>query len=59
MYRKDQVKGIVAIILFGIIGISFFVFGDESSITKYITLISCGAWLVSMYFVNKKFEKKD
>jgi len=59
MYRKDQVKGIVAIILFGIIGISFFIFGEESDVTRYVAIIACAMWLVSMYFINKKFEKKD
>lgn len=59
MYRKDQVKGIVAVILFGIIGISFFVFGDESPITKYIALGAFLVWLVSIYVIGKKFEDKE
>ncbi|NBG66293.1 hypothetical protein [Acidiluteibacter ferrifornacis] len=59
MYRKDQLKGIVAIILFGLIGISFFIFGDESTITRYVAIISFAIWLISIYFINKKFEKKD
>ena len=59
MYRKDQVKGIVAIVLFGLIGICFFVFGEDSEVTRYVAIIACGMWLVSMYIINKKFEKKD
>ncbi|MDB9775209.1 hypothetical protein OAB47_03135 [Vicingaceae bacterium] len=59
MYRKDQVKGIVAIILFGLIGISFFVFGGDSTITKYTALGGCLVWLVSIYVIGKKFEDKE
>lgn len=59
MYRKDQVKGIIAIILFGIIGVSFFVFGDESPLTKYIALGAFVIWLIATYFIRKNFEKND
>ncbi len=59
MYRKDQVKGIVAISLFSIIGVSFFVFGDDSPITKYTAMIAFLIWLVSIYIIGKKFDKKD
>lgn len=55
MYRKDQIKGIVAIILFSIIGISFLVFPD-SSLPEIISIFCFLMWLVAMYFINKKFN---
>ncbi len=59
MYRKEQIKGIIAIILFGIIGISFFIFGRDSDLLKFVALGCFILWLISMFFVNRKFEKKD
>lgn len=59
MYRKDQIKGIIAVSLFGILGICFFVFGEDNDILKFVALGCCIIWLISMFIVNKKFDKKD
>lgn len=58
MYRKDQIKGIIAIILFGIIGLSFWLFPD-SSVPEYISIAAFLLWLLAMMLVNRKFEKKE
>jgi hypothetical protein len=52
MYRKDQIKGIVAIILFGVIGISYAILGEE--IAKGAAIAGIIIWFTSMYFLNKK-----
>ncbi len=59
MYRKDQLKGIIAIVLFGIIGICFFVFGEDSPILKGVALGGVVAWLVSMVILNRKFKDRE
>jgi len=51
MYRKDQLKGILALILFGCIGLSYFFLGDET--TKWVAVFAIIVWLGSMYFLNK------
>lgn len=53
MYRKDQIKGIIALILFGIIGISYYFF-EESDITVTISIVCLFLWLLSMYILNKE-----
>ncbi len=52
MYRKDQIKGIVAIILFASIGISYALFDKE--IAKIVAVIGLVIWLSTMYILNKK-----
>jgi len=54
MYRKDQIKGIIALILFGTIGLSYFLF--DKDVAKWVALVCTIAWLASMYFLNKKFK---
>lgn len=53
MYRKDQKKGIVALILFGIIGVTYYFF-DEGDITLTVSIVCLFAWLVTMYVLNKR-----
>lgn len=53
MYKKDQVKGIIALILFGIIGISYYFFKDGDE-TLTISIICLLAWLLIMYVLNKR-----
>jgi hypothetical protein len=55
MYRKDQIKGIVALILFACIGISYFFF-QNGDVTKTISIIGIVIWLGLMYFLNRKKE---
>lgn len=55
MYRKDQIKGIIALVLFACIGISYF-FNKNGDITMTVSIISVVIWLVSMYFLNKRNE---
>jgi len=52
MYRKDQIKGIIALILFACIGLSYFFLGDDA--TKYVTVLAIFIWLGSMYYLNRK-----
>ncbi|MCB0803854.1 MAG: hypothetical protein HND54_10110 [Bacteroidetes bacterium] len=55
MYRKDQIKGIIALVLFGCIAIAYFFFENEE-IAKTASIIGIALWLISMYFLNKKFK---
>lgn len=55
MYRKDQIKGIIALVLFGIMGISFLLFPD-SAVPEYISIVCLIVWLIAMFLVNKKFK---
>lgn len=55
MYRKDQIKGIVALILFACIGISYYFFKD-GDVTKTISIIGIAIWLGLIYFQNKRKE---
>lgn len=51
MFRKDQIKGIIALILFACIGLSYFLFNEE--IAKWVAVAGVIAWLVSMYYLNR------
>jgi hypothetical protein len=53
MYRKDQIKGIIALLLFSIIGITFWLSGEED-VSLYVSLGAFGIWLVSMYWLNRR-----
>lgn len=52
MQEKDKIKGIVALITFGSIALSYFIWGKE--IAKYVAIAGFAAWLGAMYFLNKK-----
>jgi hypothetical protein len=52
MKKKDQTKGIVALITFGSIFISYFIWGKE--IAKYVAIAGFAVWLGAMYFLNKQ-----
>lgn len=56
MYRKDQIKGIIALILFGIIALSYWLFEDGDE-TISVSIAALFAWFISMYFLNKKKEE--
>tara|TARA_R110002072_G_scaffold220291_6_gene377784 strand:- start:1859 stop:2020 length:162 start_codon:yes stop_codon:yes gene_type:complete len=51
MYRKDQIKGIVALVLFGLIALSYWLFGKE--IAKWVATGGFVVWLATMYFLNR------
>lgn len=53
MYRKDQLKGIIALILFAIIGCVYF-FSKDDDLILTVCIIALFIWLVAMYFLNKK-----
>jgi len=57
MYRKDRIKGIVALILFGTIGISYWILGEE--FTKWIAIVAIGVWLMTIYILNRKEKNKE
>lgn len=52
MYKKDQQKGIIAIILFGAIGISYAFFSE--AFAKGVAVGGIIIWLVAMYLLNKR-----
>ena len=52
MKKKDQTKGIIALITFGSIFSSYFIWGKETA--KYVALGGFAVWLGAMYFLNKK-----
>jgi len=52
MYKKDQQKGIIALILFSAIGISYVFFSKE--IAKITAVVGFIIWLIAMYVLNKK-----
>ncbi len=56
MYKKDQQKGIIALILFGSIGLTYALF--DKSTAKVVAVISIVIWLISMFMLNKK-NKED
>jgi len=52
MKKKDKTKLIIAIAVFGSIGLSYFLWGKE--ISKYFAAAGFVIWLCSMYFLNKR-----
>ncbi|MFT4756297.1 MAG: hypothetical protein ACI91R_000942 [Vicingaceae bacterium] len=52
MNKKDKTKVIIALITFGSIFVSYFIWGKE--IAKYIAVAGFAVWFGSMYFLNKK-----
>tara|TARA_B110000046_G_scaffold108222_1_gene115574 strand:+ start:27123 stop:27284 length:162 start_codon:yes stop_codon:yes gene_type:complete len=52
MNKKDQTKVIVALITFGSIFVSYFIWGK--GIAKYAALVGFSIWMAAMYFLNKK-----
>ena len=52
MYKKDQQKGIIALILFGAIGISYVLFSEK--LAKIAAVAGFVIWLIAMYVLNKK-----
>lgn len=52
MQEKDKIKGIIALITFGSIAASFFLFGKD--IAKYVAVVGFAVWLGTMFFLNKK-----
>ncbi len=55
MYKKDQIKGIIAIILFSIIGIVYF-FSDDSSLLTTVSILAFIIWLVTMITINRRYK---
>jgi len=51
MYHKDKIKSVIALILFAIIGLSYWLFGKE--IVGYVGIGALVIWLGSMYFLNR------
>ncbi|MDA9783049.1 hypothetical protein OAD50_00370 [Vicingaceae bacterium] len=52
MKKKNQTKGIIALITFGSIFASYFIWGKE--IAKYVALGGFAVWFGAMYFLNKQ-----
>ncbi|MFT6165579.1 MAG: hypothetical protein ACJAV5_000692 [Vicingaceae bacterium] len=52
MNKKDQTKGIVALITFSSIFTSYFIWGKE--VAKYVAIAGFVVWLGAMYFLNKQ-----
>lgn len=55
MLKKDKIKIGIVVTLLSLLGISLFVFGKESAITKYTSGFCLLAWLTTMIIVNKKY----
>jgi hypothetical protein len=53
MYRKDQIKGIIALILFSAIGLSYLITESED-ISLIVSIICLGIWLVGMFILNRR-----
>ena len=51
MYRKDQIKGIVALILFACIGLSYLLF--DKDFAKWVAIVAIVIWLSTIYFLNR------
>ena len=59
MYQKDQVKLVIALVLFATIGISYYLDG-KSILTKSIVAIAIVIWLATMaYFRKNDGQAKD
>lgn len=54
MYRKDQLKGIAALIIFGSIALIYFFFGKD--IAKIFAVVGFIIWIGTMYHLNKRKE---
>ncbi|MEQ8625907.1 MAG: hypothetical protein RJQ00_01155 [Vicingaceae bacterium] len=54
MYKKDQQKGIIALILFGAIGMSYLFFSEK--VAKIAAVVGFAIWLIAMYVLNKKSD---
>jgi len=54
MYKKDQIKGLVAIILFSIIGVTYFL-SDSKDLLLTISIVAFIIWLISLYVLNRRF----
>lgn len=52
MLEKDKIKGIIALLVFGGIGLSFWLYGKE--VAKYVAVAGFAIWLTTMYFLNKQ-----
>lgn len=52
MHQKDKTKGIAALIIFGGIFATYFIWGKE--IAKYAAIGGFAIWLGVMFFLNKK-----
>ncbi|MEQ8909942.1 MAG: hypothetical protein RIC95_12160 [Vicingaceae bacterium] len=54
MYRKDQIKGIIALVLFGALGLCYW-FTEDDDVMVTAGIIALLLWLGSMYFLNRRF----
>lgn len=54
MYRKDQIKGIIALILFGAIGLTYLLTKDDD-IALIVSSLAFIIWLISLYKLNRRF----
>jgi len=52
MNKKDKTKVIIALITFGSIFASYFIWGKE--VAKFVAVAGFVVWFSSMYFLNKK-----
>ena len=52
MYREDQIKGTIALILFAAIGLTYWLFEEE--VAKVVAVIALVIWLATMFLINKK-----
>lgn len=52
MHKKDRIKAIIAVVIFGSIGLGYWMFGKD--IAKIIAVIGFVIWLGAMYHLNKQ-----
>jgi len=52
VYKIDQIKVILALIVFGSIGVLHFFFGKE--VGKWAALFGLAIWFGGMYFLNRR-----
>jgi protein-S-isoprenylcysteine O-methyltransferase Ste14 len=56
MHQKDKLKLIVVVLLVIIMGTTYYFVGKESVIMKSVAASSFGVWLLTLFFLNKKYK---
>tara|TARA_R110001592_G_scaffold208843_2_gene459891 strand:+ start:6664 stop:6834 length:171 start_codon:yes stop_codon:yes gene_type:complete len=56
MLQKDKIKLIVVLILIIAMGLTYFFVGKESIIMKSVAGASFIIWLLTLFFLNKKYK---
>jgi uncharacterized membrane protein len=56
MHQKDKLKLIVVVLLVMIMGTTYYFVGKESVVMKSVAVASFGVWLLTLFFVNKKYK---